>query len=153
MNEKTTSPQDPANQKQLQVNDYDGRHPQVLSFDMDVSIPRFFHFRARELLRRIKRREFEYTSARTKARYMMVASRGNEDVIKGKIEQCMSGHGYAAENIPVFLALARAAPPNSEARGAAQMDARACALVERLDECSRKVAAAWEVVDTCLNLR
>jgi hypothetical protein len=127
----------------------EGHHHQVLSFDMDVCIPSFFHWRAREIMRRIKRREFEYTSSRTKGRYMLVASRGNEDVVKTKIGECISGHGYAEENIPIFLALAKAAPPNSEARGAAQTDAKTCTLVGRLDECTRQVQAVWDLVEDC----
>ena len=120
--------------------------PSILSFDMDVMIPSFFHYRARELMRRIKRREFEYTSSRTKARYLLVASRGNEDRIKTKIEQVVSGRGYAAENIPIYLALAKAAPPHSEARASAQTDAKICSLLERLDECSRGAELAWEFI-------
>merc|ERR1740117_1577993 len=53
-------------------------NPTVCSFDMDVSLPSFFNYRARELLRRVKKREFEYTTCRTKARYLLVAAKGNE---------------------------------------------------------------------------
>jgi hypothetical protein len=122
---------------------------QVLSFDMDVSVPALFHYRTRELMRRIKRREFEYTSSRTKARYLLVASRGNEDVVKNKIEQVVSGRGYSAENIPIYLALAKAAPANSEARASAQTDSKICSLLERLEEFSRGAETAWDLVDAC----
>jgi hypothetical protein len=122
---------------------------QVLSFDMDVSVPALFHYRTRELMRRIKRREFEYTSSRTKARYLLVASRGNEDIVKTKIEQVVSGRGYSAENIPIYLALAKAAPANSEARASAQTDAKICSLLERLEEFSRGAETAWDLVDAC----
>ena len=148
MNSNTTSPQDiPSKDAGVEVPE--GHHHQVLSFDMDVCIPSFFHWRSREIMRRIKRREFEYTSSRTKGRYMLVASRGNEDIVKTKIGECISGHGYAEENIPIFLALAKAAPPNSEARGAAQTDARTCALVGRLEECTRQAQTAWDLVQDC----
>jgi chromatin remodeling complex protein RSC6 len=123
--------------------------PQPLSFDMDVSVPALFHYRTRELMRRIKRREFEYTSSRTKARYLLVASRGNEDIVKNKIEQVVSGRGYSAENIPIYLALAKAAPANSEARASAQTDAKICSLLERLEEFSRGAETAWDLVDAC----
>jgi len=148
MKTNTVSPQGPPPQgTALEIPE--GHIPSVLSFDMDVHIPSFFHWRAREIMRRIKRREFEYTSSRTKGRYMLVASRGNEDVVKTKIGECVSGFGYAEENIPIFLALAKAAPPNSEARGAAQTDAKTCALVGRLDECTRKAQSAWDLVEDC----
>jgi chromatin remodeling complex protein RSC6 len=160
MTEKTTSPQEPPGTEQSSGSlastaaaeaDDDHTH-QVLSFDMDVSFPGLFHYRARDVLRRIKRREFEYTSSRTKARYLLVASRGNEDIVKNKIEQAVSGQAFSVENIPVFLALAKAAPPNSEARNASQIDAKTCALVERLDECSRSAEAAWDLVEACQGL-
>jgi hypothetical protein len=130
----------------------EGHLQQVLSFDMDVNIPSFFPWRAREIMRRYKRREFEYTSSRTKGRYALVASRGNEDLIKTKIGECIAGQGYLEENIPIFLALAKSAPANSEARGAAQIDAKTCALIGRLDECTRYAQAAWEVVEDCHTL-
>lgn len=43
----------------------------LLQIDMDITVPNLFPYRARELLRRIKRRELEYTSSRTKARYLL----------------------------------------------------------------------------------
>jgi hypothetical protein len=149
MKKDTVSPQQPAGTTSASEEVYS---PTVVSFDMDVAVPSLFHYRSREMLRKIKKREFEYTSSRTKARYLLVASRGNEDIVKTKIEQAISGQGYAAENIPVFLALAKAAPPNSEARVASQIDAKTCALVERLDECSRHAEAAWDLVDACKGL-
>jgi len=127
----------------------EGHIQQVLSFDMDVYVPSFFHWRAREIMRRYKRREFEYTSSRTKGRYALVASRGHEDTIKTKIGECIAGQGYVEENAPIFLALAKSAPANSEARTAAQIDAKMCALMGRLDECTRHAQAAWELVEDC----
>lgn len=149
MKKDTVSPQQPTAAKSQRHEVYS---PTVLSFDMDVAVPSLFHYRSREMMRKIKKREFEYTSSRTKARYLLVASRGNEDIVKTKIDQAVSGQGYAEENIPVFLALAKAAPPNSEARVASQIDAKTCALVQRLDECSRQAEAAWDLVDACKGL-
>lgn len=126
--------------------------PTVLSFDMDIAVPSLFHSRTRELLHKIKKREFEYTSSRTRARYLLVASRGNEDIVKTKIEQVVAGQGYAGENTPIYLALAKAAPPNSEARIAAQIDAQTCAIIERLEECNRQAEAAWDLIDACQGL-
>ncbi len=126
-------------------------NPTVLSFDMDVAVPSFFNYRARDLLRRVKKREFEYTTCRTKARYLLVAAKGNEDTIKTRIEKAVSGQGYEVDNIPVFLALSKAAMPHSEARGAAQIDARTCDIVGRIEEASQNVESAWEEVDAIRN--
>ena len=122
-------------------------NPTVLSFDMDVATTSFFNYRARDLLRRVKKREFEYTTCRTKARYLLVAAKGNEDAIKTRIEKAVSGQGYEVDNIPVFLALSKAAIPHSEARGAAQIDARACDIVGRIEEAGQSTELAWEEVD------
>ena len=124
--------------------------PHVLSFDTDVYVEGVFHFRARELLRRIKRREFEYTSSRTRARNMLVAGRANEEVVKTRIEDAVCGRGYMPDHIPVWLALAKAAPPKSEARASAQIDAKTCFLLERLEHHCRAAQAAWDVVDACV---
>ena len=126
-------------------------NPTVVSFDMDVAVPSFFNYRARDLLRRVKKREFEYTTCRTKARYLLVAAKGNEDSIKTKIEKSVSGQGYEVDNIPVFLALSKAAMPGSEARSAAQIDARTCDIVGRIEEASQNVESAWEEVDAIRN--
>lgn len=123
--------------------------PQVLSFDADVYVESVFHYRVRELLRRIKRREFEYTSSRTKARNLLTQSRANHDVVSRRIEDAVVGRGYTSEHIPVWLALAKAAPPKSEARAAAQIDAKTCMLLERLKHHTRAAQAAWDVVDAC----
>jgi len=162
MNEQTTSPHVPtgyeeetekqdesvAKRRAAYSTPEDPDHnPTVLSFDMDVAIPSFFNYRARDLLRRVKKREFEYTTCRTKARYLLVAAKGNEDTIKTRIEKAVSGQGYEADNIPVFLALAKAAMPHSEAREAAQIDARTCDIVGRVEEANRSVALAWEEVE------
>jgi SWIB/MDM2 domain len=171
MNEKSTSPQVPTGYKEELISpnvaSAPGRRPMpggaigdasddplhspsVLSFDMDVAIPALFNHRTRDLLLNVKKREFEYTTCRTKARYTLVACKGSEDAIKNKIEQSISGQGFIPENIPVFLALARAAHPLSEARSAAQIDARSCDLVGRVEESNRKALAAWEAVQTIL---
>jgi SWIB/MDM2 domain len=151
MKSNTSSQQDISPQA-TNVDLPEGHVQQVLSFDMDVIIPSFFHWRAREIMRRYKRREFEYTSSRTKGRYALVASRGNEDLIKTKIGECISGQGYLEENAPIFLALAKSAPANSEARGAAQIDAKTCSLIGRLDECTKHAQAAWDLVEDCRRL-
>jgi hypothetical protein len=123
--------------------------PSVLSFDTDVYVEGVFHYRARELLRRIKRREFEYTSSRTRARNLLVAGRANDELVRERIDDAVYGRGYTPDHIPVWLALAKAAPAKSEARAAAQMDAKVCLLLERLEHHCRAAQAAWDVVDAC----
>jgi chromatin remodeling complex protein RSC6 len=123
--------------------------PQVLSFDTDVYVEGVFHYRVRELLRRIKKREFEYTSCRTRARNILTAARANPDVVNRKIEDAVVGRGYTLEHVPVWLALAKSAPPNSEARAAAHMDAKICSLLDRLQHHTKAAKAAWDVVDAC----
>lgn len=113
-------------------------HDQALFFDVESTVPNFSPWRAREIMRRMKRREFEYTSSRTKARYMLVASRGSEDLTKAKIGEAISGQGYSEAYAPLFSALSKAAPPSSEARVAALLDAKICSIVGRLDEVSKK---------------
>ena len=151
MKEGNVSPQDPTDPLRGPKED-DDTHHQVLSFDMDVWVPGLFHYRTRELMRRIKKREFEFTSSRTKGRYLLVARRGNEDLVKNKIELAVSGRGYSARNIPVFLALARAAPPASEARKSGQTDSKLCSLVQRLEEHTNGAEAGWSLVDACRRL-
>jgi hypothetical protein len=123
--------------------------PQVLSFDTDVYVEGLFHYRVRDLMRRIKKREFAYTSSRTRARNMLTAGRANYDVVNRRIEDAVVGRGYTSEHVPVWLALAKSAPPKSEARAAAQMDAKICVLLERLEHHTRAAQAAWDVVDAC----
>mmetsp|Transcript_43233 Transcript_43233/g.104700 ORF Transcript_43233/g.104700 Transcript_43233/m.104700 type:complete len:829 (+) Transcript_43233:83-2569(+) len=126
----------------------EGEHPTVISFDMDVSIPSMYNSRARDLLRRGKCRELDYVSARTKARQMLSSSKASEGALRIKMDQCISRQGYTGdENVPIFLAIAKAAPPNSEARTAAQIDARTCDLVGRIEESGRLADTAWEAVE------
>lgn len=122
--------------------------PTVISFDMDVAIPSLYNVRGRDFLRRAKCRELDYTTSRAKARHLLVSGKANDEAVKIKMEQCVSGKGYTdSDNVPVFLALAKVAPPNSEARAAAQIDARACDLVARIEESGRLASTAWQAVD------
>lgn len=128
-------------------NAQDAQH--VLSLDMDVHVPSLFHYRCRELLRRIKQREFEYTSSRTKARNWLVTGRAAEDKVRQLLEDCVTGQGYTMQHIGSWLALARAAPEGSEARQTAQLDAQICYLLERAEHHAKSAQAAWSVVETC----
>ena len=125
----------------------DNNNVAPLSLDMDVYVPSLFQYRCRQILRRIKQREFEYTSSRTRARNWLLAARGHEDTIQLRLKECVTGKGYTAEHIPVWLALARAAAPGSEARTAAQLDAKMCYLLDRAEHHARKAQAAWNLLD------
>lgn len=124
--------------------------PNLLQLDMDVSVPALFPFRTRELLRRIKRRELEYTSSRTKARYILMARRAqSEDLVKTRIDQVVAGHSLHEDLQPVLAALAKAAPPHSEARMALHYDLRMSYLLARLRERQHHAMAAWKLVRAC----
>jgi hypothetical protein len=122
--------------------------PSMLSVDIDVSVASLFPNRARELMRRIKRREFEYTNSRTRARNLLM--RAHDDTCRQKIDDCVVNRGYGSSSyIPVWLALAKGAPPMSEARAAMQIDAKTCALLQELEHRTRAAKAAWDVVEAC----
>ena len=58
--------------------------------------------------------------------------------------------GFAAMTSPSMspAVLAKAALPRSEARAAAQIDARTCDILRRVEESSQNAEDAWEAVDT-----
>ena len=125
--------------------------PSLFQFDMDVVVPALFPFRCREILRRLKRRELEYTSSRTKARYLLMARRAkDEEDVKAMIDQVVSGHLLSKEYIPVCTALAKAAPPHTEARMAANYDARLCYLMSMVQEHTSAALRAWNKVSAVL---
>ena len=69
-------------------------------------------------------------SSCTCAHNLLVASHANDELVREWIEDTVCGHGYMPEHIPIWLALAKAAPAKSKARAAAQIDARMCLLLE-----------------------
>lgn len=101
--------------------------------DVEVFVPVLFHERARDMMRRIKKRELEYTSCRSKASRMLSSSNTDEH-IKASIERCVNLENSTPRlsDIPTFLALAKAAPDNSEAREVAHLDARLLFLQNRI---------------------
>ena len=127
-------------------------HAALLQLDMDASVPDYFPFRCRELLRRIKRRELEYTSSRTKARYLLTARKAKaEEPLKHWLDAAIGGRAIAphAALQPVLLALAKATPPKTEARNSAHLDARLSLLLERVKERQDAAATAWQLVEAC----
>jgi hypothetical protein len=122
----------------------DSHLPAQLQLDMDVNLPAFFPYRARELKRRIKRRELEYTSSRTKARYILMARRSkNEETVKQQIEQAVTGHIVGRDMIPILAALAKAAPPHTEARLASHLDAKISFMFGQAEEHQKAAQDAW----------
>lgn len=115
--------------------DDEDRVPALLQLDMDIWVPSLFPFRCREILRRIKRRELEYTSSRTKARYILMNRKAkDEEDVKTKIEDVVARQQLGRDLIPVQVALAKAALPRTEARMASHMEARLSHLMDRVDE-------------------
>jgi hypothetical protein len=139
----------PSNDRQMLSSSQSDMHKSsLLQLDMDVSVPTLFPFRCRELLRRIKRRELEYTSSRTKARYLLSARRPKSDEsAKLLIDEVVGGRAIDTELQPVLAALAKSTPPNTEARMASHYDMRLGYLVERAREQFQAAHEAWQVVD------
>ena len=121
----------------------------VLSMDLDANVPSLFHYRCRELLRRLKQREFEYTSSRTKARNWLMTGRASEDKVRQVLDDCVTGQGFTKKHICGWLALARAAPEGSEARQTALLDAQICYLLDRAEQHATAAQSAWHVVESC----
>jgi hypothetical protein len=143
----------------------------MLQLDMDVAVPALFPYRARELLRRIKRRELEYTSSRTKARYLLNARRAkDEEQVKHWIDTIVSSiskgcsvrqqvslqpatstttttTGPSDLLTPITAALAKAAPPRTEARMSAHFDTRLSHLLTQLQQRQQRAHAAWQKVE------
>lgn len=127
--------------------------PMTMDLHNDVHVPNLFPSRAREILRRIKHRELDYTGSRTKARYLLMAGRAmDENVVKTKIEQAIVGAHMEPEDWPVHAALAKAANPHSEARAVAQLDAKTCFLLEQVERSQQAAQQAWDLVEWCRDL-
>ena len=121
------------------------RTPSLLQLDMDIWVPSLFPFRCREILRRIKRRELEYTSSRTKARYILMARKSkDEENVKVKIEDSVAKELLGRDMIPVQNALAKAALPRTEARMVSHTEARLSYWVERLEEECTAAQEKWQ---------
>jgi hypothetical protein len=147
--------------------DEDAAQPTMLQLDMDVAVPALFPYRARELLRRIKRRELEYTSSRTKARYLLMSRRAkDEEQVKHWIDALVStkSKGCSVRQqvslqptttttgpsdllTPITLALAKSAPPRTEARMSAHLDTRLSHLLTQLQQRQQRAQAAWQRVE------
>mmetsp|Transcript_7862 Transcript_7862/g.11630 ORF Transcript_7862/g.11630 Transcript_7862/m.11630 type:complete len:384 (-) Transcript_7862:352-1503(-) len=130
--------------------------PSLVSYDIDIHIPTVYHNRTREILRRIKRREFEYTSSRTKALKTLLStitgssSKCEEEEAKNRIEEVVTGNGLTTEyHGMTLLSLAKAAPASSEARMNCHVDVRTSLLLERIEEHVGRLGILKEIVRDC----
>lgn len=127
--------------------------PALLQLDMDVWVPSLFPYRCREILRRIKRRELEYTSARTKARYILMNRKArDEENLKSMIEDAVAKEQLGSDMIPVQIALAKGAPPKTEARMIAHTQARLSLMMERLEEECTEANETWQEYQRILDI-
>ena len=120
--------------------------PMTTDLHNDIYVPSMFPSRIRECLRRIKRRELEYTGSRTKARYLLMASRAkDESVVKTKIEEAICGTTLG--EWPILTCLAKAAHPHSEARITAQLDAKIAYLLDQMEHHQLLAQQAYDLLD------
>ena len=124
----------------------------MLSCDVDIEVPSLFHTRTRDILRRTKYREFEYSSSRTKAAKYLMATKVDEETAKLVLEDVVTGKGYAPYHKQAWMALARGSHEGGEAQRAAYIDLRTTALIEKLDERTSVSRGYWDVVDACRGL-
>ena len=121
----------------------------MLSCDVDIDVPHLFHSRCRDILRRIKIREYEYTSCRTKAMRTVELTKASEDIVKDRLENIVRGKPLTSGHQQVLAALAKAAPIGCEARISAHADARTTMLFDRMEQHCEKARSCWEIVDIC----
>lgn len=96
-----------------------------------VFVPVLFHGHVRSLMMRIKRKEQEYFSLRTKVSRMLTPS-NTEESLKQSIERCVSGKGKVGDT-QTYLALVKAAPKDSEVQKIGQIDVRLLDLWSRVE--------------------
>lgn len=126
--------------------------PNLLSCDIDVDVPHLYHIRTRDILRRIKIREYEYAQGRTAALRSIEQSGANEDIVKEYMDHILRGKAYTKYHIPVLMALAKMAPEGSEARQALHIDMQTACLIDRVEHHVAKVKALWKIVERCRNV-
>ncbi|KAL3781449.1 hypothetical protein HJC23_001484 [Cyclotella cryptica] len=124
----------------------------MLSCDVDIEVPNLFHLRTRDILRRIKYREFEYTSCRYKAKNALVATKVDEETAKLAVEDAITGKGYVPHFKQVWMALAKGSHEGGEAQRAALIELRTTSLMEKLEERSSIAREYWDVVEACRGL-
>ena len=124
----------------------------MLSCDVDVQVPNLYHNRSKDVLRRIKNREFEYTSARTRALRSLLATFVHEETSKQVLGDAARGRGYAPYHKKAWMALAQGSVEGGEAQKAAMIDLRTTSLVEKLEERCSMTQGFASVVQSCKGL-
>mmetsp|Transcript_10823 Transcript_10823/g.16328 ORF Transcript_10823/g.16328 Transcript_10823/m.16328 type:complete len:657 (+) Transcript_10823:60-2030(+) len=124
----------------------------MLSCDIDVQVPNLYHNRSKDVLRRIKNREFEYTSARTRAFRSLLATFVHEDTARQVLGDAARGRGYASYHKKAWMALAQGSVEGGEAQKAAMIDLRTTSLVEKLEERCTMAQGFASVVQACKGL-
>ena len=130
----------------------EGSRQTMMSCDVDVDVPNLFHVRTRDVLRRIKYREFDYTSNRIKAQRSLVATRIDEETAKGAIGDAVTGRGYAPYHRQALITMARGSHEGGEAQRAARIDLMTASLLERLEEQCSVARGFWDLVEACKGL-
>lgn len=100
----------------------------TLQFDVDSTVPSLFPVRVRELMRRVKKREMEYTAARAKAKYLI--PHGRDD---SRLKEVIDTAALDVDSVQLHMALAMGAPEQSEAREIAKCDAQLSYLMGQLE--------------------
>jgi hypothetical protein len=126
--------------------------PNLLSCDIDVDVPHLYHIRTRDILRRIKIREYDYTQGRTPALRSVEQSGANEDYVKEIMEHVLKGKSLTNKHIPILMAMANMAPEGSEARKALHMDMKTASLISQVEYHVTKAKKFWKFIDSCRNL-
>ena len=139
--------------KRNQIETSDEKHHEeendLVWYDVDLEVPHLFHTRVRDLLRRIKKRELEYTSSRTKA---MGLYRNDHKLFKIRLEEAISNqNSYSKSHIPIHLAAAKACPPGSDAQGSSLCDARMSYLIDQLQNSTQRLAHYHQILQACKN--
>ena len=124
----------------------------MLSCDIDIDVPNLFHNRSKDVLRRIKNREFEYTSARTKAFRSLLATNVHEETARHVLGDAARGRGYASYHKKAWMALAQGSHEGGEAQNAAMIDLRTTSLVEKLEEKCSMARGFASAVQACKGL-
>jgi len=132
--------------------DSDAVLPNLLSCDIDVDVPHLYHIRTRDILRRIKIREYDYTQGRTPALRSVEQSGANEDYVRECMEHVLKGKALTKNHTPILMAMGKMAPEGSEARKAVHIDMKTASLINQVEFHVAKAKKFWELIDSCRNL-
>lgn len=121
--------------------------PNLLTCDISVDVAHLYHSQCREILRRVKIREYDYASCRTKALRTVEHTKASEDTVKDRLENIVRQRGLTTGHQPLLAVLAKESPEGSETRIAAHLDMKTALLVEKLEDHVERASACWEIVN------